>query len=476
LDNTEHLDYVAQLEQRLVDLQYAEKLQHALFKISSFSHDEMDLQQLYRKVHLIIDDVLEAKNFFIALFDDEKQTINLPYFVDEKDINDKDMTGHTLDLGRGLSSYVIRTRTPHLITPDLVEKLILDEEIQEVLGSTDFTCWMGAPMISADTLHGIIVIQTYQNKILYNLNDLKLLDFVANQVANAIEMNVNESQRREAQLRLAEQHRTLEQKNTTLTKTIKDLKKAQEELVQKEKMASLGGLVAGIAHEINTPLGICVTATSHLSEEHNVIRKAYETGELTEDSLNEYFEEFQQGLKILSSNTRRAAELVKSFKQVAVDQSSNEVRVINVYQYIQEILLSLKPALKRVNHEINIDCPEHLNVGINAGAISQIFSNLIMNSIIHGFEGIEKGSIQVKISAKGNQLKIHYADNGKGIDAHSLGQLFEPFFTTKRGEGGSGLGTHLIYNLVHSSLNGTIKAQSEPKKGLAYLIKIPVSI
>ena len=471
-----NLEHVAQLEKRLVDLQYAEKLQHALFKISSFSHEDMDLQQLYRKVHLIIDDVLDAKNFFIALFDDENQTINLPYFVDEQDFDEKDMTGRTLDLGKGLSSYVIRTRKPQLITADVVTELIINDEIQDVLGSTDFRCWMGAPMISAETLHGIIVVQTYSEGENYNHNDLKLLDFVANQVGTAIEINVNTSQRIKAQLKLAEQHRILEQKNLTLTKTIKDLKKAQEELVQKEKMASLGGLVAGIAHEINTPLGICVTATSHLTEEQNEIRKAYESGVLTEDCLNEYFEEFQQGLKILSSNTKRAAELVKSFKQVAVDQSSNEVRIINFFQYIQEILLSLKPALKRVNHEINIDCSKNLNVGINAGAISQIFSNLIMNSIIHGFEGIEKGSIQIKVSTKANLLKIHYADNGKGIDEHSLGQLFDPFFTTKRGEGGSGLGTHLIYNLVHSSLNGTIKAQSEPDKGLAYLIKVPVSI
>lgn len=474
MENSSNSEYVKQLEQQLVDLQYAEKLQHALFKISSFSHDEMDLQQLYRKVHLIIDNVLDAKNFFIALLDDENQTINLPYFVDEKDIGDKDMTGQTLHLGRGLSSYVIRTRQPKLITANDVNELIKKDEIQEVLGSTDFTCWMGAPMISGETLHGIIVVQTYLKDVTYNQNDIKLLDFVANQVASAIEMNVNASQRREAQLKLAEQHRTVEEKNLTLTKTITDLKKAQEELVQKEKMASLGGLVAGIAHEINTPLGICVTATSHLLEEHNEIKKAFEASELTEESLIEYFDEFDQGLKILSSNTKRAAELVKSFKQVAVDQSSNEVRTINISQYIQEILLSLKPKLKRVNHEIIIDCPEQLSAEINAGAVSQIFSNLIMNSIIHGFEGIEKGRIQIKVAIKANQLKIHYADNGKGLDSQSLSQLFEPFFTTKRGEGGSGLGAHLIYNLVHSSLNGTIQAQSEPNKGLAYLIKVPI--
>ncbi|MEW6990868.1 ATP-binding protein [Colwelliaceae bacterium 6441] len=474
MKNASDVNYIAQLEQQLVELKYAEKLHHALFKIASISHDEMDLHHLYKKIHLIINDILDAKNFFIALLNDDEQSITLPYFVDEKDVGDKDMTGVTLFLGNGLSSYVIRSRQPKLLTPKLIEKLIEEGQITEVLGSTEFTCWMGAPMISAETLHGVIVVQSYLPDASYNTQDLQLLDFVANQVASAIEMNINETQRREAQLRLAEQHRALEQKNLTLTKTINELNKTQEELVQREKMASLGGLVAGIAHEINTPLGICVTATSHLSEELKEVKKQFELDKLTKEGLDEYFDECEQGLKILMSNTQRGAELVRSFKQVAVDQSSNEIRSINLYDYIQEVLLSLKPTLKRVKHEIMIECADDILIDVNPGAIAQIFSNLIMNSIIHGFEDIEQGKIQIKAYIKAKQLCIHYADNGKGIKAQELELLFEPFFTTKRGEGGSGLGTHLIYNLVHSSLNGVIKADSQVGKGLAYLIKIPI--
>lgn len=476
LNDLSNAHYVASLEKKLVELQYAEKLQHALFKIASISHTELNLPELYSRLHTIIDGMLEAKNLFIGLFDEESQCITLPYFVDEKDSGDKNMTGKTLSLGHGLSSYVIRTRKPQLLTLTKIEKLIEKNEVKEVLGSMEFTCWMGAPMISADALHGIIVIQSYSKEVMYNDNDLNLLEFVANQVANAIKMNISEAQRMEAQLKLAEHHRTLEQKNIALSKTIDNLKKVQNELVQKEKMASLGGLVAGIAHEINTPLGICVTATSHLIEENNEIKKAFESGSLTEDALKEYFDEFEQGLKILSSNTRKGADLVRSFKQVAVDQSSNEVRVINMYDYLQEILLSLKPALKRIKHEIIIDCANDLEVVLNAGAISQIFSNLIMNSILHGFDGINLGRIQIKSYIKGKHLIIHYADDGRGLDAQALTLLFEPFYTTKRGEGGSGLGTHLIYNLVSTSLNGSIKAQSEVGKGLAYLIKVPIEV
>jgi signal transduction histidine kinase len=465
---------IASLKLQINELKYAENLHHAVFKIASLSHEELKLSELYEKVHGIVNEFIDAKNFFIGLINEEEESITLSYFVDEKDFDEKDMTGFTILLGNGLSSYVVRTKKPQLLFPKDVDELIKGNEIIDVLGSSDFYCWMGAPMISADSMHGIVVVQTYDKHIIYSQQDLQFLDFVANHIAGAIESNINANQRREAQRRLAENHRHLEQNNQVLAKTVEQLKKTQEDLVQKEKMASLGGLVAGIAHEINTPLGICVTGVSHLREELKYLRSKYEKGELSEDQLVEYFDETEQGLEIIRSNANRGAELVKSFKQVAVDQSSNENRTVNILNYLQEVLLSLRPTLKRVKHEIKIECSDTLVVNINAGAISQIFSNLIMNSIIHGFEDIEKGTIQIKIDKKQNDLIIHYADNGRGIEPSKLPNLFEPFYTTKRGEGGSGLGTHLVFNLVNSSLKGNIKVESDINKGLAYLIKIPL--
>ncbi|MDO6428369.1 ATP-binding protein [Thalassotalea sp. 1_MG-2023] len=463
-----------QLEQELLALTYSEKLQHALFKIASISHDDLELQSLYQQVHQITNAVIEANNFFIALLNEEEQHIELVYFVDEKDVDEKDLTGEIIPLDQGLTSYVIKTRIPQLLNQSSIEALIEKGKIKDVLGSAEFTSWIGAPMLSGETLHGVIVAQTYQDSNLYTDNDLKVLNFVANQLASAIESHVNESQRRDAQHRLAEQHRLLKQQNKQLNITIKHLQTTQQELVQKEKMASLGGLVAGIAHEINTPLGICVTGVSHLMEEFNFIKNSYEKQTLSEESLQEFFAELEQGLTILKSNTIRGAALVKSFKQVAVDQSSNETRNINVKAYIDEILLSLKPKLKRVNHQVIVECPEQITMNINAGALSQILSNLILNSLIHGFAEHDHGRIQIVVRGKKTAINIHYADNGKGLTGEQLSCLFEPFFTTKRGQGGSGLGTHLIYNLVQS-LKGKIKVKSEEGKGLAYLISLPYS-
>ncbi|NQZ88850.1 MAG: GAF domain-containing sensor histidine kinase [Colwellia sp.] len=465
-------EYILQLEQELAERKRSEKLQHALFKIASIDYNSNDLDLFYQQIHSIIDKLIYAKNFFIALYSEEDLSLTIPYFIDEKD--DNHFKGRKLPIGKGVSAYVIRTRMPQLLDLSQINVLIAQGEIEGILGSADFTSWMGAPMISANVLHGLIVVQSYDKDIIYNDNDLMLLNFVAQHVANAIDTVVNTQQRKDSQLKMAKQHRLLEEKNQDLNHVIEQLKATQEELIQKEKMASLGGLVAGIAHEINTPLGICVTGVSHLQEEYKIIKQSIDDKTLTEVNLMNFFEDMGEVLVILSTNTLRGASLVNSFKQVAVDQSSNEVRNINVLQYIDEITLSLRPKLKRTNITIDVECDSRLFINVNAGAISQIFSNLILNSVNHAFDEKTKGKILIEVYEKNASIIIRYRDDGKGIDDEALKLLFEPFYTTKRGEGGSGLGTHLVYNLVTGSLKGKITVKSQVGKGLAYLIKFPV--
>jgi signal transduction histidine kinase len=469
---SENQQYIRKLEQELEERKRAEKLQHALFQIASIGYDNNDLSSLYEDIHKIIDDLIYAKNFFIALYDEEDQSITIPYFIDEQDTHD--FKDKKLPIGKGVSSYVLRTKKSQLLSIEQVNTLIAQGEIDGVLGSADFKSWMGAPMISANFLHGLIVVQSYDDNIIYSDEDLKLLNFVAKHVANAIDTVVNTIQRKESQLKMATQHRLLEQKNSDLNNAIEQLKTTQKELIQKEKMASLGGLVAGIAHEINTPLGICVTGVSHLQEEYKLIKQAVEDNTLTEVKLMDFFEDIEEVLTILATNTQRGASLVNSFKQVAVDQSSNEIRKINLHQYIDEVILSLRPTLKRTQIIINVDCDTGLEISVNAGAISQIFTNLILNSVKHGFSDSAKGSILIEAYEKNSNIILRYRDDGAGIDDKALALLFEPFYTTKRGEGGSGLGTHLVYNLVTSSLKGKITVKSQVGKGLAYLIKFPV--
>jgi len=266
----------------------------------------------------------------------------------------------------------------------------------------------------------------------------------------------------------------LEQQNNALNEALLALQEAQSELVRQEKLASLGGLVAGVAHEINTPLGICVTATSHLIEELRLTRKDIAAAQFDELQRDQFLDILDQSLRILSTNTKRAAALVRSFKQVAVDQTSNDKRKFQLFSYLNEILVSLQPKLKGRQIEIQIDCPENLFIDSYPGAFSQILTNFVMNSLTHGFENLSQGKIYIQVEVDGDDLKFQYQDNGHGMDKEALGKLFDPFYTTKRGQGGSGLGTHIVYNLVTSLLGGSIKAQSSPGAGLSYQLRFPL--
>ena len=263
------------------------------------------------------------------------------------------------------------------------------------------------------------------------------------------------------------------QKQDELTRYVDELNLAQERLVGSEKMAALGGLVAGITHDINTPVGIGVTATSFLEERLNQIEIAYQDKSLSPKALEEFIRDAKQSTSLLATNLERASELVASFKQIAVDQASEAVRNINLKEYLSEIIRSLQPKLKKTMHKINIHCPDDLKLNLPAGAISQIFTNLIMNSLIHSFEGVNAGSIDIAISEHDGEVRITYRDDGRGVSQEQLDKLFDPFFTTRREQGGSGLGTHITFNLVKQTLGGDITATSEIGKGLTYEISFP---
>ncbi|AOW77878.1 histidine kinase [Colwellia sp. PAMC 20917] len=272
-------------------------------------------------------------------------------------------------------------------------------------------------------------------------------------------------------IRRSQTEQTLTKTNQELKNSILELKKAQERLLDAEKMAILGKLSAEISHEINTPIGVSITSTSYLSDLLNSLKNDVDDQKLTKRSLDDFTKNADQSLHLLFNNLNRASDLITSYKQVAVDQTSNKTRKINVAQYLHEIIQSLQPKLKKTKHTINVNCVDNIDIYCHAGAISQIFTNLIINSIIHGFDGIENGTITIGAKLKGERLYLHYQDNGVGVPQNKLPQIFDPFYTTKSGTGGTGLGTHIINELVTDTLNGTIVAHSEVGQGLSYDIE-----
>ena len=273
-------------------------------------------------------------------------------------------------------------------------------------------------------------------------------------------------------------HRTtaLKDANQELIQTLEKLHQFQRQIVQNEKMASLGDMVAGVAHEVNTPIGLGVTASTMMLDRLAVIQKDFENKTLKASAMKRFLDESNENLNIIYRNLNRAAELISSFKQVAVDQTSESSRSFCVAQLVNEILLSLQPRLKKLKHNINVDCDPTLNVETKAGPINQILINLIMNSVIHGFENIEQGTINISAElVSSSKLKLVYTDDGKGISPEIRKRIFDPFVTTKRGQGGSGLGMHLVYNLVTQALNGSISIASEEGSGVEFVIIFPVA-
>jgi len=276
---------------------------------------------------------------------------------------------------------------------------------------------------------------------------------------------INERRRMEEELRHAK---------IGAEKALNDLREAQHNLIQAEKMASLGGLVAGVAHEINTPVGIGLTGASTLAVETDRIRKLYTNDDMSQSDFEEYLDIANRSSRLLMSNMERAASLIQSFKQVAVDQVSDERRSFDLADYIDEVLTSLHPALRKSGIEVGVECPSGLVIDGFPGGLSQVLTNLVLNAINHGFEGDRKGKISIAVDQPDPaSVRVRVSDDGKGIPSANLGRIFDPFFTTRRTAGGSGLGLHIVYNIVTGTLKGGIEVDSAEGIGTTFSIVFP---
>ncbi len=273
-----------------------------------------------------------------------------------------------------------------------------------------------------------------------------------------------------------EVHQLYQEMELMVEERTKSLRNAMTQLVEQEKMASLGAVVSGVAHEINTPLGIGVTITSYLNKISSELRATFEEGGLSKHKLSEFLNASKESLEILDTNLTRAANLVNSFKKISVNQSTEEMIQFNLSDYFDMILLSLKHEYKNKPYEIVIECDPNLSIYSYPGAYSQIFTNFFINSFIHGFKNQENGKIQINANliANDTRLLITYKDNGAGIEAEVLDRIFEPFFTTNRAKGGSGLGLYIVYNLVGQKLNGSINCHSVIGEGTTFVMDVPI--
>jgi len=443
----------------------------SVMKASQVISGEIQIEKLLSSMMRIIIENAGAEKGYLLLKSDDNLLIEAEGNINQKDVQVLQSTplGNSLKVPKTIIQYVARVK----------ESIVLEDATSKTEFTTDpyiaklqpksLLC---APLIHQNNLSGIIYLENNLTTGAFTKERLEVLPLLCSQAAISLE-NANLYKQQQEYSQILEE--TVTKRTVELEQSLDTIKQTQEQLVQSEKMAALGGLVAGVAHEINTPIGVAVSAASHLEDKTSEFIDKVESKKVRKLDLDHYTKTASNASNLILKNLSGAVKIVQGFKQVAVDQTSGERREFKLKAYIDDALLSLQPKIKKTNHQIQVSCPEDLSLTSFPGALSQIVSNLVMNSLIHGFEGIEEGRISFEISVEANAIEIVYQDNGVGMDDETLSKVFDPFFTTKRSQGGSGLGMHIVHNLVTQTLGGSIACESRSGYGITLTIQIPTA-
>ena len=298
-------------------------------------------------------------------------------------------------------------------------------------------------------------------------NELKILEEVFNAMLQKLESA--RSKRDEYAQGLKENHESLEK---IVEERTDKLVTAQLLLVEAETMASLGELVLGVAHEINTPVGTSITTASFVIDKSKEIQAQYKNNAMSQTQFEEYLKSMNESGELIHSSMKRADDLIRSFKQVAVDHTEDDLKYFNLLKYLKFTFDTLLPSFKHRQIQVALNCDEDLEIEGFPKLFSQVINSLLSNSLIHAFDEKAHGSISVEVVEEENNILLCYEDNGHGIAPEHLGKIFDPFFTTKR-SGGTGLGLYIVYNLVTLKMKGTIRCESKPDNGTTLYLSLP---
>jgi len=253
----------------------------------------------------------------------------------------------------------------------------------------------------------------------------------------------------------------------------KRLRDTQADLVQAEKLASLGGLVAGVAHEIATPVGIGRAGATHIVEQVREVRRLFDEGGLRRSRFERFLDGLEEASDLVAANIQRAANLIQGFKRVAVDQANEQRQVFELKGYLDDVINSLQAELNRTRNRVEVDCPEEITLDSYPGAIALIVTNFVMNALSHAFDAGRPGTVRFTARSDGDEVELRCSDDGKGMPVEAISRIYDPFFTTRRGRGGSGLGLYLVFNSVTKVLRGRIEVESEEGRGTTFVVRFP---
>jgi PAS domain S-box-containing protein len=298
------------------------------------------------------------------------------------------------------------------------------------------------------------------------VNKLPILD-INGEIENivTVALDIGERKRSEHEMRKA---------RDAAEAALRNLRETQNSLIEAEKLAALGRLVAGVAHEVNNPVGISLTVASALERKAAIFAAQVERGELRRSSLNEFLATTSDASSQLVANLNRAAELIQSFKQVAADRNYSDQRNFDLGDLTEQVVMSLRPGLRKHNLTLNVDCQPNLIMNSYPGPYGQVLTNLFLNSVAHAFPDGKPGEVDIQVRASGkDNVEIIFSDNGCGMSLDVRRRAFDPFFTTRRDQGGTGLGLHIVYSIVTTRLGGRLDLDSEPGGGTRIQIILP---
>lgn len=330
------------------------------------------------------------------------------------------------------------------------------------------------PMLVGERVLGVVCVQSVK-KDCYQEVHLDMVRTLAAYAAVGLDNADAYHQLQGAQMQLMEKKDLLESNNAELESTLGALQRTQKQLVEAEKMAALGGLVAGVAHEINTPVGVGVTAASSMLDSAVAFAQIYRAGKMKKADLEGFLADSQETSQMILDNLARASDLIQSFKQVAVTQSSESARRFKVNAFLHEILDGLPPKLQQDRISYVVDCHEDIEIESFPGAFLQVVSHIVGNAIVHGYDAGQDGVVTISVARDDAWLMLVFSDAGKGIEERHIDKVFDPFFTTRRGTsetGSSGLGLHIVYNLVTQTLRGSIRCSSVAGKGTEFVVLV----
>lgn len=438
-----------ELKVQIRERESGERLQSALFRIAELTGSTSSMHDFYAALHAVIGELIYARNFFVAILVDDGNAIDFPYAADEVDPT---TFFQRTPLRRGLTDHVLRSGHALLATHVEIDAMQASGVIERK--GAPSRCWMGVPLSLDGRVVGALVVQSYTDSIAYNKRDQELLTFVSFHIANAL-------QRKRGLDQLTAAH-------TELERHVDELRRTQAELLETEKMASLGRLVAGVAHEVNTPLGVALTAVSFMRDQVRDLRVDLDRCGVDIDTSR-----LESAGKMVQTNIDRAARLVGNFKQVAVDQSTSHFRVVRVRDYLDASLQSMQATLRHSRIRVDIDCDPLIELSSRPDALHQVLVNLVMNAVSHAYPRGDGGLVRITVLLEDERIQLVFADSGDGMPPEIAAQMFEPFFTTRRDQGGTGLGLHIVYNLVTQALGGRIACETAPGNGARFEIVLP---